>query len=99
MQNCIDKRGLMESARTDTVACFLSESRSRAWPPGYADADPSRYTDMVSADRNLKLAGHEAFRLGAKKLQHSSVKANAKLFFESILKRQSVKNIMHGRFE
>lgn len=60
----------------------------------YADAtgsaDVQRYSQMVKADRELKLAGYEVFRFGAAELQVPTAKADVKAFFEALFKRYSV---------
>ena len=60
----------------------------------YADptgsADVQRYSQMVKADRELKLAGYEVFRFGAAELQVPTAKADVKTFFEALFKRYGV---------
>lgn len=60
----------------------------------YADdtgnADVKRYSQMVKADRELKLVGYEVFRFGAAELQMPTAKADVKAFFEALFKRYGV---------
>jgi very-short-patch-repair endonuclease len=57
----------------------------------YADdegrAAPSRYANMVKADRDLKLAGYHVFRFGAAELVGESATAVAQSFFEVLFKQ------------
>lgn len=60
----------------------------------YADstgsADAQRYSQMVKADRELKLAGYEVFRFGAAELLQPTAKVDVKAFFEALFKRYGV---------
>jgi very-short-patch-repair endonuclease len=61
----------------------------------YADdtgrADASRYSAMVSADRDLRLAGYEVFRFGGAELQDDSgTRQTVRDFFEALFKRYGV---------
>jgi hypothetical protein len=60
----------------------------------YADAagnaDVQRYAHMVSADRELKLAGYDVFRFGATELQASTAKEDVKAFFVALFRRYGV---------
>jgi len=60
----------------------------------YADtagaADVQRYAQMVRADRELKLAGYEVFRVGAAELQAPTAKADVKGFFAALFQRYGV---------
>lgn len=60
----------------------------------YADAtgkaDVNRYSQMVKADRELKLAGYEVFRFGALELKTSTAKNDVKAFFEALFKHYGV---------
>jgi very-short-patch-repair endonuclease len=49
-------------------------------------ASPDRYADMVSADRNLKLAGYEVFRFGVAELKGPDSEAMVQDFFRSLLR-------------
>jgi very-short-patch-repair endonuclease len=53
-------------------------------------ADITRYAAMVSADRELKLAGYEVFRFGAYELQTTSAQGMVKTFFKALFKRYGV---------
>jgi hypothetical protein len=54
------------------------------------EADPRRYAKMVSADRELALAGYHVFRFGAAELQSADDFEAVKLFFRNLFKRFSV---------
>jgi len=61
----------------------------------YADqsghADPSRYGAMVSADRDLRLAGYEVFRFGADELVDEAASPKVvKGFFDSLFKKYGI---------
>lgn len=49
-------------------------------------ADPTRYAQMASGDRDLKLAGYEVFRFGAVELQEANAKQTAQAFFGQLFK-------------
>lgn len=60
----------------------------------YADhagrADPGRYGEMVSADRDLRLAGYDVYRFGAAELDRERGPALAATFFDQLFKRYGV---------
>lgn len=61
----------------------------------YADgttgmADPARYAAMVSADRDLKLAGYEVFRFGAAELRSETSQNEVHAFFVALFRRFKV---------
>lgn len=53
-------------------------------------ASPSKYAEMVPADRDLKMAGYHVFRFGGHELQKGSSVPSA--FFDSLFKRFRVSN-------
>lgn len=55
---------------------------------GKADCD--RYAAMVAADRDLKLAGYQVFRFGAKELKGDSAPKLVKHFFETLFRRYKI---------
>lgn len=57
---------------------------------GAGGADAQRYAQMVRGDRELRLAGYEAFRFGAAELQTSTAEANVQFFFKTLFKRYGV---------
>lgn len=64
----------------------------------YADsvgrADGRRYAEMVAADRELKLAGYEVFRFGARDLRGNDADQRIAEFFRSMFERYRVP--LHG---
>ena len=56
-------------------------------------ADPAKYAAMASADRDLKLAGYEVFRFGAKDLQSEELPL-AKEFFNRMFDRFRVRSLI-----
>lgn len=55
---------------------------------GKADCD--RYAEMVAADRDLKLAGYQVFRFGAKELERDSAPELVKTFFNALFTRYKI---------
>jgi len=53
-------------------------------------ASPTLYSEMVAADRQLRLAGYEVFRFGGAELQGDPGKAIVVEFFNALLKRHGV---------
>lgn len=53
-------------------------------------ADPGRYSSMMAADRELRLAGYEVFRFGASELIEGQSQFAVKHFFESLFGRYGV---------
>ena len=53
-------------------------------------ADVKRYSEMVAADRDLKLAGYEVFRFGSLELLPEKAPVTTKLFFESLFARYGI---------
>lgn len=62
--------------------------------PHYANeqgrADATRYSAMVRADRDLKLAGYQVFHFGAEELQNSDSAETVRMFFELLFKEYRV---------
>lgn len=54
-------------------------------------ADPNKYAQMASADRDLKLAGYEVFRFGAKELRATEL-PQVKEFFNRLFDRFRVRS-------
>lgn len=54
-----------------------------------ASADPTRYAEMVSEDRRLRLAGYEVYRFGAAELQSANAKRLVTQFFDNLLARHT----------
>jgi very-short-patch-repair endonuclease len=48
------------------------------------------HADMVSADRELRLAGYEVYRFGANELVGNGAKARIADFFEKLFRRHRV---------
>jgi very-short-patch-repair endonuclease len=61
----------------------------------YADAagraSPERYATMMSADRELRLAGYEVYRFGAVELTGDDAEARVQEFFVSLLARHRIR--------
>jgi hypothetical protein len=53
-------------------------------------ASPSRYAAMVSADRDLRLAGYEVFRFGAAELDRHAGRTSLSDFFQTLFRRYGV---------
>lgn len=53
-------------------------------------ASPTRYAAMVAADRELRLAGYEMYRLGAAELRGEDGQERARAFFEALFRRHGV---------
>jgi len=62
-------------------------------------ADGTRYATMVSADRELKLAGYHVFRFGAEELQGDAARGMVKKFFDALFKQYGVLVPSTGRAE
>jgi hypothetical protein len=56
-------------------------------------ADPRRYAEMVSADRQLRLAGYELYRFGAAELVADSGETCVKAFISDLFRRHGVQPI------
>jgi hypothetical protein len=50
------------------------------------------YSEMVSADRDLRLAGYEVYRFGANELLGHGVEERVRYFFDRLFQRYSVVN-------
>jgi hypothetical protein len=65
----------------------------------YADArgqaDPKRYADMATCDRDLRLAGYDVYRFGAVELDGESGLARAGDFFDRLFKLYRLANVTH----
>ena len=57
---------------------------------GDGTADCNRYAEMVTADRELRLAGYDVFRFGVEELQKDTAQNVVKDFFERLFKRYGV---------
>jgi very-short-patch-repair endonuclease len=55
-------------------------------------ASPKKYSEMVAADRKLRLAGYEVYRFGGYELQQQSGKALVEEFFRQLLQKHGVRN-------
>lgn len=53
-------------------------------------ADPSRYSEMVAADRDLKLVGYEVYRFGAAELDGLQGRRRAAEFFQRLFARHGI---------
>ena len=53
-------------------------------------ADTNRYSNMVAADRDLKLMGYEVYRFGAAELRKSDAKENVQDFFKKLFRRYHI---------
>lgn len=53
-------------------------------------ARPSKYAEMVRADRDLRLAGYEVYRFGSKELEGEAGKSLVREFFQALYRK-------HGR--
>ncbi len=53
-------------------------------------ADPARYGEMVSADRDLRLAGYEVYRFGASELDEAHGSALVADFFGRLFRRHGI---------
>jgi very-short-patch-repair endonuclease len=53
-------------------------------------ADPVRYAEMVSQDRELQLAGYHVFRFGASELTEPNSESIVKDFFTALFSRFGV---------
>lgn len=55
-------------------------------------ADPTRYAEMVSEDRSLRLAGYEVYRFGGRELaDEESAGAMLNAFFDALLERHKIR--------
>jgi hypothetical protein len=59
-------------------------------PPKRYPASPKLYAEMVSADRDLRLAGYEVFRFGASELCGAGSEERIQDFFERLLRLHGV---------
>lgn len=55
-----------------------------------ADASPSKYAEMVGADRDLRLSGYEVYRFGAAELNDSVGKAVVGDFFTKLFEKHGI---------
>jgi very-short-patch-repair endonuclease len=53
-------------------------------------ADPRRYAEMMKADRELRTAGYEVYRFGAKELQGDAADDLGRIFFSALFKRHQI---------
>ena len=53
-------------------------------------AEPKRYSEMVSEDRKLQLAGYEVYRFGGYELQTRDAKHIVEEFFVRLFERHEV---------
>jgi len=51
---------------------------------------PEKYSEMVSADRKLRLAGYEVYRFGGFELQGDNGKAVVESFIRELFKKHGV---------
>lgn len=54
-------------------------------------ASPSRYAEMVSADRDLRLAGYEVYRFGGAELSGDSGKSLLQHFFSRLFEKHDIR--------
>ena len=88
----------LKRQRMDFLLLFADRSRVVIEVDGkqhYADGDaasPTRYAEMVSEDRKLRLAGYEIYRFGGSELPSDDADSQARVraFFRELLDRHDV---------
>lgn len=55
-------------------------------------ASPRKYSEMVAADRNLRMVGYEVYRFGGYELSQDSAKSLIENFFRTLFQKHGVRN-------
>lgn len=61
----------------------------------YADGDkasPSKYAEMVIADRNLRLLGYEVYRFGGQEFYQENIESDIQVFFDKLFRKYHLIN-------